>query len=385
MPRTARNVLHGSQRWAALTSILVAALLLASPRVSAVVPGEPFAEAFAGRPISFPNDTDSSSPAVWDQADGVWTLSLFNSVAGLTQLSEGRGVQRLADVGQVAFSTAAPLGGYWFESVLRDTDAWYGFYHNEREGVVCDTPGKVLTRIGAARSEDHGRTWTDLGPIIEAPDDAATCETHNLYFVGGVGDFSAVLDADHNYIYLYYTQYVEQDGRVGVSAARLAWADRDAPRGRVDVWSDGVWLPPLAVPSAVPADDEGLPSSEPEWRFPLATPFLPSSDRWDDGNDTVDVFWGPSIHWNTHLECYVMLLNRANTFTFGQEGVYVSFNPRLDDPAGWSAPVRLLEGGRWYPQVLGLTEGEGTDKYAGQEARLFMSGRSEYTLRFGRR
>ena len=41
------------------------------------------------------------------------------------------------------------------------------------------------------------------------------------------------------------------------------------------------------------------------------------------------MFWGPAIHWNTYLEQYVMLLNRAKDDQFGQEGIYVSFSPTL--------------------------------------------------------
>jgi hypothetical protein len=43
-----------------------------------------------------------------------------------------------------------------------------------------------------------------------------------------------------------------------------------------------------------------------------------------------------------------------------------------------------MDGGQWYPQVIGMEQGAGTDKFAGQEARFFMSGRSTYTIRFNR-
>ncbi len=121
------------------------------------------------------------------------------------------------------------------------------------------------------------------------------------------------------------------------------------------------------------------------WIHADATPIFPAADRWDDARPGVDVLWGPSIHWNAHLECYVMLLNQAASHDWTQGGVFVSYNVRLDDPAGWSAPVRLFSGGRWYPQVIGLDVGNGTDAYAGATARFFMSGRSDYTIRFGRR
>lgn len=96
-----------------------------------------------------------------------------------------------------------------------------------------------------------------------------------------------------------------------------------------------------------------------------------------------DVFWGPSIHWNTYLEKYVMLLNRAKDDVFGQDGIYVSFSSTLQ-PSDWSAPVKILNGGTWYPQVIGGEPGTGTDRRAGQRARFFMMGRSERMIEFQR-
>ena len=80
-----------------------------------------------------------------------------------------------------------------------------------------------------------------------------------------------------------------------------------------------------------------------------------------------------------------MLLNQASSNEWKQGGVYVSFNPRIDDPGGWTPPERLFQGGIWYPQVIGLTAGQGTDTVAGPVARFFMGGRSDYTITFGRR
>jgi hypothetical protein len=82
------------------------------------------------------------------------------------------------------------------------------------------------------------------------------------------------------------------------------------------------------------------------------------------------------------VQLYVMLLNRARDIYWTQEGVYVSYATRLDDPSAWSMPHRLIVGGRWYPQVLGLEFGNGTDKIAGDTARFFMSGQSDYLIKF---
>ena len=77
-----------------------------------------------------------------------------------------------------------------------------------------------------------------------------------------------------------------------------------------------------------------------------------------------------------------MLLNRAADEGFDQEGIYVSMSAALDDPSAWSTPAKIMDGGQWYLQVIGVENGQGTDKLAGEEARFFMSGRSSYTIRF---
>jgi len=81
----------------------------------------------------------------------------------------------------------------------------------------------------------------------------------------------------------------------------------------------------------------------------------------------------------------VMLLNHTQNGSGNivQEGIYVSFNERLDEPDGWSRPVCLIEGGVWYPEVVGAGPDEG-DTLAGKGARFFMSGFSAWDIRFSR-
>lgn len=324
----------------------------------------------------FASESDSNSPAIWDIADGRRTLFVLNSMAGQPELSAGRYLTRLSPIGNIAWTGAPPPGGAWMEAVIGDgVNTWYGYYHNELADTVCPGSPKVVPRIGAARSKDQGRTWEDLGPILEASVGGVRCGTRNHYFLGGVGDFSVVLDRERTYAYILFTQYREP-GEVGVAIARLPWASRDEPGGAVDVWNGGAWLPPTGVQT----ENEGD-----AWFYPSATPVHAAPNSWDDAARGVDVFWGPSVHWNTSLQAWVMLLNRANSDAWAQEGVYVSFNTSLADPGGWTAPQQLMSGGHWYPQVMGLDFGRGTDKEAGEVARFYMGGRSSHVIRFGRR
>ena len=114
----------------------------------------------------------------------------------------------------------------------------------------------------------------------------------------------------------------------------------------------------------------------------MGTPLVRPSKPWHDGDEQVDAFWGPSVHWNTYLGHYVMLLNRARDEQFNNEGLYVAFARTLDDPDAWSAPRKLMDRGFWYPQVAGLEERAGTDKLAGQRARFFISGESRHYIEF---
>jgi hypothetical protein len=316
--------------------------------------GLPEAQLVQGLPIEFPAEVDSNSPAFW--ADGI--LHVFNSLH-TPFLSEGRNVARLDDPVGVTFRGGV-TGPRWMESVIQDEDGTlYGFYHHEPVGL-CEGTSKTAPQIGAARSRDEGLTWDDLGIVLAAPRSARRCLTENVYFVGGEGDFSAVLDPGREFLYFFFSAYPNAVENQGIAVARMAWADRGRPAGRVFKWREGEWTTPGVAGRAEPV--YGVRTS------------------WHEGD--TDAFWGPSVHWNTYLRKYVMLMTRARDSAFATEGIYIAYADRLDDPSAWSVPRRLLQGGAWYPQVMGLAPGRGTDALAGQYARFFMGGRSDFLIRF---
>ncbi|MGE3274802.1 MAG: hypothetical protein AB7O67_06800 [Vicinamibacterales bacterium] len=324
---------------------------------------------------------DSNSPVVRDRVDGQDRLVLFTTTFwGRPSRSEGRSLRWLEPRVPADFKGLPPTGGTWMEAVIDNGDGtWYGYYHNEPDVLPCPEEDKIIPRIGAARSRDRGHTWEDLGIVLDAPPSGIKCDTRNVFFLGGVGDFSVMLDPSREYLYLLYTQYVERPGGVGVSLARLRWADRDDPQGRFAIWRAGTW-----VPAARTAGEtlRGWVEDAGPWVYPLATPIFPAANSWDQSDAPVDVFWGPSVHWNTYLQRYVILLNHAVDGQWRQGGVFVVYASRLDAPETWTAPTRITIGGRWYPQVLGLDPVTGSDKEAGEVARFFMQGRSDYYLRF---
>jgi hypothetical protein len=359
----------------AVNVLLALALLSVSAETTAVA--GPTATLSAAPTLRLTGDVDSNSPALWDLVDGRPLLYVLTSTAGQPRVASGQSIARMGGAAAVGFVTH-PGHGVWMEAVVADeSGTWYGYYHNEIPALLCNRPDRTLPRIGAARSRDRGQTWEDLGIILEAPPGWHSCSTRNRYFVGGVGDFSVMLDPTGTDLYVFFSQYSLPHQMQGVAVARLLWAGRDQPQGAVSVWADGVWQPASAQPSD--ADDA---TSERQWTYPAGSSLLPGRHAWHDLEPRNDAFWGPSVHWNTYLRQYVMLLNRAKDEDWQQEGIYVSFAPSLENPAAWSPPQRVLAGGSWYPQVIGLESGSGTDKTAGKRARLFVSGTSNHVIEF---
>jgi hypothetical protein len=294
-------------------------------------------------PFAWPGQSDSNSPAYWWQ--GEFRMFQSNSLPylyrGTSQFDTQPGPEVL-----LHFDGHRPI---WIESVFPDEGGTlYGWYHHEE--VVC---GGALSvpKIGAVVSYDGGESFHDLGIVVESGE-APDCAMENGYFAGGHGDPSILVDWAREYVYFYFGNYSGGVESQGVAVARLAFGDLASPAGRVWKYYEGEWKEP------------GLGGR--------VSPLLPATVSW--ASPDTDAFWGPALHWNTHLQQYVMLLNRSCCEPrFPQEGIYVSFNPDLGNPGGWSVPVKIVDKGLWYPQVMGLDAGE-TDRVAGRRARFYGMG-----------
>jgi hypothetical protein len=305
--------------------------------------------------VDFPGPVDSNSPAWWDEQ---WGLVVINSEFE-ARGSAGADVFHLGPSELVAWNNQVN-GGRWMEAAIPDADGVvYGWYHNEPFHLCCTyaSDGSELAhsnvtapQIGAARSFDAGGTWEDLGIVLSAPPDTLRCDSVNTYFGGGTGDLSVMLDGAGEYLYFYFTSFAGEADEQGVSVGFMPWALRDQPV--VKKYRDGHWHEP------------GLGGR--------STPLWPAQGVVADR--AFDVLWGAALHYNIHVQRYVMLLNRAQGPDFGQEGVYLSFNETLD-AHGWSEPKKIVDGGQWYPQVIGVD-----DKLAGQVSRFFMLGHSEWEI-----
>jgi hypothetical protein len=301
----------------------------------------------------WPGIADSNSPSHWSAGK----LFVFNS-DGMPVRSEGPNLGSLSSTRAVRFYSykSAPL---WIEATYKAPDGTlYAWYHH---GVFLHCLGNPVSAplIGALRSDDDGKTFEDLGPILTSgaePD----CATHNRYFAGGAGDFSAIADREGLYLYILYTHYGGDTTEQGVSAARIALADLDSPAGQVFKYFAGQWSEP------------GLGGRQ--------SPLFPAIESWHSPNP--QSFWGPSIHWNTALNRYFILMNYSCcTPDWPAAAIYYTSTPDLSQPELWTSPSLLLNGGGWYPLTMGL-DPEGTDKQAGSTARFFLGGDSNHWICF---
>lgn len=310
--------------------------------------------------VKFPTQADGNSPSFWLHN----RLHLFTSVSCPLQLSIADSQFDEWKTYEVDITDLAGKG-IWMEAAWVDDDGTvFGWYHHEPWGLYEDS---LLTapKIGAVVSFDGGRTIHDLGILLETGDDL-NAQAGNGYFTGGHGDFSVILDRERKYFYFYFTNYGGPEENQGVVVARMAFADRFEPLGKVHKFHKGEWNEP------------GVGGR--------TTPIFPPVRAWRHKDP--DCFWGPSIHWNTYLNCFVMLLNRARGEPgWSQEGIYITYAIDPSRPDNWKVPVKIMDGSElpgwstFYPQVMGLERGS-TDTLAGRVARFYVNGTSWWEIDF---
>jgi hypothetical protein len=312
-------------------------------------------------PNYMPGGVDSNSPAFW--VDGQYRM--LNS-AGFPLLSTGLNQFHLDETDWVESARINHMP-IWIEAAWTDPDGvLFAWYHHE-PGGLCKGSNLTAPKIGALVSFDGGRAFDDLGIVLEASE-PIDCSAKNGFFGGGHGDFSVIPDRAGEYLYFLFSTYGGEVSSQGIAMARMSVADRFGPAGAVWKYHDGAWNQP------------GLGG--------LVNPIFTAKKSWMAAD--TDSLWGPSVHFNPSINRFVILMSRACCEPgWKQEGVYITYNRDVDDPAGWTEPVKLLDdsqigyGPGWYPQVLGLGPDE-TDTRAGQKARLYIHGVSLWEIIFER-
>ncbi len=310
-----------------------------------------------------PTAIDGNSPSFWH--DG--KLMLFTSI-GKPQMISQAPDQFGPWKSETIHGSIQDHNPVWVESAWMDNDGiLFAWYHHEPHGLCGDASSLTAPEIGAAISFDGGQTLEDLGIILKSGEHP-NCDARNAYFAGGHGDFSVVPDREHKYFYFVFSNYGGATHEQGVALARMAYEDRFGPAGAVWKLRDGEWNEP------------GLGGR--------MTAIYPAVKSWE--LEDADSFWGPSVHWNTYLERYVVLMNHACCDPgWPQEGIYISYVSDLGQPSTWGKPAKLLDGEKigfragFYPQVMGLEAGE-TDSVSGWYARLYIQGISRWEIIFSR-
>lgn len=298
-------------------------------------------------------------------------------------------------------------GAVWFETVYQDVrDAsgrtLYALYHNENypetlpydsssgEGYIDknwpqglkgpESPAAVC-RIGIMKSTNGGKSWENKGILIEDLQPRMILKPHNnsLTFAGGVGDPSAV--ANGEYLYVFYGEYgypgtytdetynptVEWSGQC-ISIARIPLSELDNPTGRAKRW-----------------DGNGFNAAYNGIGKPVRSLQIPEEEGGGAASVAGKMFhWGPSVSWNTYLNCWVMLMGRVEGASWKGSNLYISFNVNEDLTDGdnaqqWSKPELLVSRPGhtlWYPSLQPLNAEEDIrNKYTclrlGKRARLF--------------
>jgi hypothetical protein len=298
-------------------------------------------------------------------------------------------------------------GAIWFETLYQDTNdpsgsTLYAIYHNEnypetlpynpitsegyREenwplGLTERITPAAVPRIGVMKSTDGGYHWEDKGLLIEDKHDRMVLKPHNTSktFAGGVGDPSAV--AIGEYLYLFYGEYSypgiykpeeytlakDWSGQC-ISVARIRLEDLDNPQGKAKRW-DG---------NSFNATWDGIGS-------PIATLQIPLEKGGGPASSANGGFhWGPSVSWNTYLECWVMLMGLVEGSNWVGDKLFISFNPHMDLGEGsnsqaWTTPQLLVQKPGhilWYPSLQPMNTPEdiqekNTSLKLGKRARLF--------------
>lgn len=298
-------------------------------------------------------------------------------------------------------------GAVWFETVYQDTKdtsgkTLYALYHNENypetlpydsitgegyidknwpQGLKGPTSAAAVCRIGIMKSVNGGRSWENKGIIIEDLQPRMVLKPHNTSetFAGGVGDPSAIANGD--YLYVFYGEYgypgeynpenydpsLEWSGQC-ISIARIALTDLDNPEGKAKRWDgqsfnapgNGVGKPVSSL--QIPGEEGGGAASVANQKF----------------------HWGPSVSWNTYLNCWVMLMGRVEGTSWKGTNLYISFNTNQDLNDGtnsqeWSKPQLLVSRPGhtlWYPSLQPMNTPEdiqnrNTCLKLGKKARLF--------------
>ncbi len=300
-------------------------------------------------------------------------------------------------------------GAVWFETVYQDAKdksglTLYALYHNENypitlpydektkegytnsklwpQGLTGPESPAAVCRIGIMKSTDGGKSWDNKGIILEDLDPRMILKPHNTSntFAGGVGDPSAIASGD--YLYVFYGEYgypgvydaktydpIKEASGQCISIARIALKDLDNPVGKAKRW-----------------DGKAFTIAHNSFGKPVESLQISKADGGGAASSPTGGFhWGPSVSWNTYLNCWVMMMGKVEGRSWEGDKIFISFNKNKDLGIGnnsqqWSKPQLVFQKPGyilWYPSLQPLDTEEDikerrTSLKLGKRARFFV-------------
>lgn len=300
-------------------------------------------------------------------------------------------------------------GAVWFETVYQDAKdksglTLYALYHNENypitlpydektkegytnsklwpQGLTGPESPAAVCRIGIMKSTDGGKSWDNKGIILEDLDPRMILKPHNTSntFAGGVGDPSAIASGD--YLYVFYGEYgypgvydaktynpIKEASGQCISIARIALKDLDNPVGKAKRW-----------------DGKAFTIAHNSYGKPVESLQISKADGGGAASSPTGGFhWGPSVSWNTYLNCWVMMMGKVEGRSWEGDKIFISFNKNKDLGIGnnsqqWSKPQLVFQKPGyilWYPSLQPLDTEEDikerrTSLKLGKRARFFV-------------
>ena len=210
--------------------------------------------------------------------------------------------------------------GAWFIGVFPLNDPndgkYVGFFHAESH---YDNQGTAHKSIGAAYSDNSGRNWKNVQPIILSEQAKGTTTAWT-----GIGDGCVIRDRTNSRWICYYQGKAKDSG--GSIANRLCMAASDSSNGE-----SGTWKKWDGEDFSVPACNTATMTGGKECAIKNLSK-VPGAN--------------PSVSWNEYLQKYVMV------YASWSHEIYISFS---NDAINWSKPVHVIgskENPLWYPNLI---------------------------------
>ena len=229
----------------------------------------------------------------------------------------------------------------WLEATYKASDGrLYGWYHEEPVDVCSNRTTcrrrPTVPRIGAMSSDDEGSAGAISGPSWRPRAGLAGARRPTTSSPPASRRFLRDSRPEgRSTCYFVFSSYGPAPDQQGIGLARISRGDSTRRWGS------------LALRGAMRAGGAGTGGR--------GAMLIPAMTRLASG--PTQRVWGPTVHWNTYLNRYVFLLNRASNARWSQVGAYAAFAGNLDEPLPGPSPRSSATAGTGTFQAIGTDAG----------------------------